>query len=420
MEKIKSAANYFLDEGEKYLKVDTKYLARGGFWVLIGQIGTQLISFGLVIFFANFLSKDTYGLYRYILSLAGIFYIFTLDGMNTAVGQAVATGDEGALRPAVRYQLKWNLLMTLALLLLSGYYFLNNSWTLAISLATIGAFAPMTAAFNTYGAYLGGKKEFRLSNILAIISTLIYAVGMVVVVLVSGEVVWLILAYSLTTFLASFMLYLFTIHKFRPPLNSTTNVTRYGRQLTLIGLLGPVVSQIDKIILTHFWGPAQLAVYSLATAIPGRATSLIKDWVDIVSPKLAAKTPQEINRVFYKRIIQGLSIGLVLTIIYVIISPTVFKYLLPKYLDTVFYSQLLALSLIFAMPNRYLGLLFTAQKLPKVILTNSVTQNFIRLFLYIVLGVWGGILGLVWAQVINTFVSFVTSIIIWRRFSHQS
>ena len=77
---------------EKYIKTDMVYLARSGFWLLFGQGTTLLSVLALSIVFANFLPKETYGTYKYILSLTGIFSIFTLPGMTTALIRATARG----------------------------------------------------------------------------------------------------------------------------------------------------------------------------------------------------------------------------------------------------------------------------------------------------------------------------------------
>lgn len=403
----------FIRWSERFMKADILYLAKGGFWVGFGQVITNLLSFLLVIAFANLLPKETFGLYRYVLSLAAVFNIFTLMGMNQAVSQAVATGNEGALKKSVGYQLKWNMLMTAAMWALGGYYFFNDNLLLATSFLIMGVFSPLTAAFNTYGAYLTGKKEFRLNNIFSVLSMLIYVIGMFLAIVFSGKVIWLVAAYSFSTFLATFIFYIATLRILKP-VGSAGDVLQYGRQLTFISFMGPIVSQVDKIILNHFWGPVQLATYSLATAIPDRIIPLMKDWVEIGFPKLATRTPEEINTVFYKRIFQGLAIGFIFALGYSVSAPYVFKYLLPQYLDTVFYSQLLAINFIFALPTRYLGILYTAQKLPKLIFANNVSVNIIRILLYILLGIWGGILGLVTAHIVASCLSLVLYIIVWK------
>ena len=81
MEKIKIKAYNLLRWSEKWTKTDMIYLARGGFWLTLGQVISSLSAFLLAIAFANLLPKETYGEYKYILSIASILAIPTLTGM---------------------------------------------------------------------------------------------------------------------------------------------------------------------------------------------------------------------------------------------------------------------------------------------------------------------------------------------------
>lgn len=377
----------------------------------------MILSLVLVIAFANLLPKEIYGTYKYILSIAGILNIFTLTGMNSAVSRAVAKGDEGSLKTSVKYQLKWNLLMLAAFFALGGYYIINGDIVFATSFFILGVFVPFTLALNTYGAYLEGKKEFKTASISNIISTFVYIIGALIAILLSGKVEWLIAAYAITSFASTLFFYIFILHKFKPPTSKTEETLKYGRELSFIRFIGPIISQADKIILAHFWGPTQLAIYSLSMAVPERVIPFMKNWVGIGFPKFAAKTPEEINTVFYKRIFQGMSFGAVIAFLYILISPYLFKHLLPQYLDGVFYSQILAVNFIFAIPNRYVSLLFESQKLSRLIFANSIIQSAIAILFFVVLGIWGGIFGLIVAQVSNSFISMLLNIAMWRKYS---
>lgn len=414
MENLKNKAYHTLRSSEGFFKTDMVYLAKGGFWQTFGQASSSLFSLILILAFANLLPKETYGLYKYILSLAGILGVFTLTGMNRSVAQAVASGYDGALKAAVKYQLKWSFIMLGGFWALSAYYFLKGNTQIGISLLIMSIFTPLVLSFNTYGAYLEAKKEFRLNNIFSALSVIIYVSGMLITIFLSGEVVWLVLTYSLTTALSTIIFYLITLRMIKPTTTNQGETLAYGRHLTFIGLIGPIASQIDNLIITHFWGATQLALYSLALAIPSRATSFIKSLVDLGFPKLVGRDTKEIEKVYFKRIVQGLGIGSIFALVYILIAPYVFRYLLPQYLDSIFYSQILALGLIAAMPNRYHSMLFESRKLSKLIFTNSIIQNLMKITLYLTLGIWGGLLGLVLAHVLNSIFSLMINMSMWK------
>ncbi len=399
------------------LKADVNYLIKGGFWITFGQVASSLLSLGLVIGFANLVPKETYGTYRYILSIVGLLGICTLTGMNNAVSREVAAGREGALRASVTYQLKWNVGMFAVFYALGAYYSLSGNAGLGLSFFILGIFVPATLALNTYGAYLDGKREFRRASVASITSSLVYVAGMMAVLFFKPEIIWLTVGYAITTFATTFYFYTATVKKFHLQQTKDTETIAYGRELTFINLVGPIASQIDKIILAHFWGATSLAVYSLAQAVPDRATAIIKDWVGIGLAKFANKTPAEINTVFYRRILQGIALGVISAILYIALAPTLFKYALPQYLDSVGYSQVLSLAFLFAVPNRYVSLLLVSQKLSRPILFNNVAQSILKIGVYVILGLTGGIGGLVAANVANAGFGMVMNIMTWRRAS---
>ncbi len=142
IEKTKIAVYKLLKKSEKWTKTDMIYLAKGGFWLTLGQGVSSVSSFLLAIAFANLLPKETYGTYKYIMSIVSLLAIPTLAGMNTAIIQAVARGYEGSVMPAFKTKVKWGLLGGLASLILTGYYYFQGNNTLAISFLITAVFVP--------------------------------------------------------------------------------------------------------------------------------------------------------------------------------------------------------------------------------------------------------------------------------------
>jgi len=414
IEKIKQKYRQLLRYGTEFLGLDLKYFVSGGFWKTIGTAITNILAALLMIAFANLLPKETYGLYRYILSLIGILTMFSLTGMNVSVTQAVAAGNEGALKASVKYQLKWNLLMIFASWMLAAYYLWHQNTAISISLFILGLITPITYTLNTYGAYLEGKKDFKRKSIFFIWSSIIYVAGMLPAIYFGKKMLWLIAAYAITSFLSNLFFYIKTLKIYNPPENKSPEAIIYGRHLTYLNFVNPILGQADNIILGHFWGVGQLAVYSLARVIPDKIGPFIKQIIGVGLPKLAQKNPEDIKKVFWKRIFQCLLLGAVLTAGYVLLAPVVFKYLMPKYLDSVFYSQLLATTFIFAAPIGYIGTAMIAQKMTRPLVLSGISANIIKILLYVILGIWGGIIGLVLAQLIYYFIIFFVNLALWK------
>src|SRR5688572_902048 len=127
MKALIARAERVLRWSEKYLKTDMVYLAKGGFWLTLGQAVSSAAGVLLIIGFANLLPKEAYGTYKYVLSIAGVLAAFSLTGMSVAVTQAVARGMDGMLRVAAKIQLRWGLLVTLAASAFGIYYLANGN-----------------------------------------------------------------------------------------------------------------------------------------------------------------------------------------------------------------------------------------------------------------------------------------------------
>ena len=79
-----------LRKGESLFKTDMIYLAKGGGWLVFGQAIATFLGFFVSIAFANLISKESFGIYKFVLSMAGIVGAFSLTGLGVAVTQSVA------------------------------------------------------------------------------------------------------------------------------------------------------------------------------------------------------------------------------------------------------------------------------------------------------------------------------------------
>ena len=84
------------------------YLFKGGSWFTSSEIISNLLSFGLSIAYANLLSQQTFGTYKYLLSAYGLISLVALPGIVTAVTQSVSRGYEGSLRNGFKTKMSWD------------------------------------------------------------------------------------------------------------------------------------------------------------------------------------------------------------------------------------------------------------------------------------------------------------------------
>ena len=129
-------------KAEAYLQTDVRYILSGGIWLTMGQVISSGSSFLLSIAFANLLSKEVYGEYKYIISLFGLLGALSLSGLGTSITGSSARGYDGVLRKSFFLCLRWGFLITGVSTLASLYYFLNQNFTLGYSLLVVGVISP--------------------------------------------------------------------------------------------------------------------------------------------------------------------------------------------------------------------------------------------------------------------------------------
>lgn len=396
------------------MKTDMLYLAKGGFWLSVGQAAATASGLLLVIGFANLVPKEVYGSYKYVLSVAGIIAAFTLTGMDVAIAQAVARGSEGALRTGVRVQLRWSAFMVLAALAAAAYYYANGNRVLAACLLIVGAFSPVIESASLAGAYLNGKKDFRTSTIYGIFRNIVPIAVLLGTIALTDDLVLIVLAYFLSHAAMAAAAYLLVLRKYRPVPGEDPSVVGYGKHVSATNVISIVVSYLDKILVFHYLGAVPLAAYGIAFSLPGQMKILTKMVSALAFPKMSAVDLQTLRSAIGQKAWRLFFGYAAVVAAYIAAAPLLFRLIFPRYLDAVALSRALALGYLFS-PSTLFSQAFFALKRPKEIYVNKIAAAAVRLLLLLALlpplGVWGA----VYAYVLGNAVSFVITLVLFRR-----
>ena len=402
---------------ENIFKVDMTYISQGGLWTSLRFLTGIAASVATMVAFGNLLPRENYGIYTYLLSLGSSLGFFTLTGIGPAVTRIVAVGQENALRYALRLQLKYNLLAIATIGAAALYYYAKGNALFGISLAILALVIPLEAAYHIYEHILIGRKKFQTLALLTSVSTLGAAIATIVALSLTDNVLTLISVYAVMSLVPSFVIYRWiakTLPKEKPQENEINELRRSAFHITGAGLIGAIAQYVDKIILFQVAGPASLAVYGFAIAGPERLKGLFKNWVAIILPKLAERSLEEIGAVFYKRVLMSMGIGAAIAFLYILLSPLLFKWLLPKYLDSIYYSQVYALGLIIIPVLIYIGNIFYSQNMLRAIYITSTGNQILRIAILVIFGflwqTWGLVIGFLVSQILST----IFCIAIWE------
>ncbi|MHB9019321.1 MAG: oligosaccharide flippase family protein [Minisyncoccota bacterium] len=391
------------------------YLAKSTFWINSNTVVVSILSFLLYMAFARFLPKENYGTYQFILSIGSIIGAFTLTGMNTAITQAVARGLEGSFKKSILIQLKYGLIPFLVSIGISTYYFINNNWQMALGVLIIGILTPLINTFNTFLAFLNGKKDFESYFYLSQILNFIYYPILIFSLVLTKNPVVIVSINLILNFIANLIAYFIVIKKYQPNNQEDPETISYGKHLSLANFISTAILQLDNILVFHYLGAAELAIYAFATNIPDRVYGVIKSIQTITLPKLAVQNKKNIKNNVHKKTINLLIISFVFAILYIILAPTFYKLFFSQYIESIFYSQIYILVLITNSLVIIPGTALLATKSKKeVYIANTICSLFFIFILFFMIKKYG-IFGLILAKGISGLFNYILANLLIKR-----
>lgn len=388
------------------------YLAHGGFWLLVRQVGAIIFSLSLAVFFGHFATQDTYGNYKYIIDIGFLLTALSLSGVATAVTRAAARGDEGALSQGFSLSMKWSLGIVIFGALASAYYFYtgNNFAGIGLALATVSL--PFITAFSLYDPFLIGLKEFRLSALYSTVSLGLTALSLVVTLLFfSQRAIVLVAVYFVTNLISDALWYALSLRRARNNKHDP-GMLRYGFHLSLMGVIGTIADKIDSIIVFSFLGPAQLAVYLYAIAIPEQIKGLLKNIGTLSTPAFARRSVTEIKKNIWHRILLLTGITFLIMCVYALAAPFIFKTFFPVYISSIPYSQVYAFSIVFSGIVPIMSI-FQAHKHVKEQYILSNVGPIVLLVLFPLCTLYWGISGAIASQIIYRMVTTAVAVVLF-------
>lgn len=390
---------------ERYTKTDMIYLTKGGFWLGLGQAISSLSSLALAVILANYISPNVYGSYKFVLALIGLISSFSLLGMGTALVRSISQGFEGSLKQGVRLSLVWNSGIVLMAGTAALYFFLVDNTVLALSLLVAGTLSPPLLSFALYSSYLEGKKLFRAEALISSARTILVSVTLAAVAILFGDYLALVVAYYVCNVILV-VLGLWITLRFFSPSNTRTEPTlsNHAKHFSLIAILSKIGGNLDKVLLFSLLGPASVATYTIALAPIYQAESMRGILARLALPKLSNRPYRELRTALPQKSVFLLILSALLTFTYIGVAPALFDVLFPQYLDAVAYTQVAALSLLFA-PTLLFSEAFSAHVMKRELYAiktiSAVSSVLLLLTLTPLLGVWGAIVSLLVSQTVT-------------------
>lgn len=407
MERLRNKAYSTLRKSENFFKTDMIYVAKGGFWLSFGQVIATFSGFFLSIAFANLFSKESFGTYKFVISMAGIVGAFSLTSMGVAITQSVAKGFE-PLRQGFRTNLKWGAGIFFAGLVLGIYYYVNGNTLLSFSFFVMGIFLPIIASSSLYSAYLLGKKDFRRNSLYSMIYSIVPTAGMLSALLLTKNIWIIITAYFSLGAIITYFLYRKTLKAYGNRDVKDHELVSYGKHLSAMDVIGRIANYLDKILIFHYLGAAPLAIYSFAIAPVEQLQSGKKIFSTLILPKISGRPFEELQQTTPKKSWILVIYALALAGVWTLIAPYFYKLLYPQYLDSVFYSQIYSLTLLAVAGTLFNDTLIAHQK-TKELYVHRTIMPIAQITLFFILLPKFGLMGLVITHVIIRTLNGVIS-----------
>ena len=381
---------------------DSHYFIKNTIWLLMGQALMSVAAFLATVVLANKMSKHDLGDFRLIVSIYTTLVFFTMSGLTGAFMRSIVNGFEGALEEAIAIKKRYGLLTFFIGCCVALYFFYKGNATFALLVLVASAAIPYIESYSMYSPYLQAKHEFRLSSLNQGLIKLISSIAVIVVAYFMPQTLYLVIAFYGSQAVVNFIQYKVLTKKFPPKNNNRDEaMLPYAKHLTLSGFAALIFGQADKFILYHFFGPAALASYWIASTVPQEVGRVVSTVVQVGYPKFVKVDHVNAKEYLPKRFLQSIGVLVLISLLYACIAYPFFHFFFPLYVGEV--SKSIVLMFAFAIiPHYFVWGYFAAKGRHKIIYLSNTLDPVLQVLLYLVCIPLFGIWGLVYAMLIKT------------------
>ena len=409
--------NFFQKIGALF-RTDIRYLYREGSAIGIGYFVSVFSGVILAFTIANILDPSEYGIYKYLLSLAGVVGALTLTGFSASLTRSIAKGFDGTFFSAVRSQLRWSLIAVVVGLAIAIYYLINDALFFGLVILAVSLLIPFRDLGLLSDGYLNGRELFKFKTIVnakRVITTTFFVLA---VAYFSREVYLIVFSQFLFETIGLLIIFFYALKKF-PLRNKSADDVSYGKHLSVLDIIQRLFAQADKVLVFQLFGAVAVASYSIALMPVLQLFSMTKVIRTLIAPRLSKRTFTEIHATILHKVIALLLVSGVIAIVYYFFTPILYTYLLPKYTHIVPLAQIATIILLFS-PQALFGQILVAQKCKRELYYSTMFQN---IFFVVFIGVGaylggmsGALVGFVVSRGINLLIAILAYYSAYKRY----
>lgn len=363
---------------------------------------------------ARLSTQADYGRFSFATALLATSSILTLPGLNLAITQGAARGQDGTLRVALRSRLRGALLMAVVVALAGAAIAWYADRTTGFALILASLLAVPAYGLDSASAFFNGRRRFAALSLLIVAAAAVPAVA-VAALLLAGAPIPAVLAGYLAALALVNAVSLRSARRLVRNDDVDPAAIRYGRRMTWISSIGAVQFYLDRLVVGSSLGFADLALYSAAKLFQQGLKATWTAVNQLLFPRLAAATDSSSARVMAWRALVPVWVGFVLLgAVTAALAPFIVSYLLgADYLGSVTPARLLILAVLVGIPGAQFEMLFRATSDERRLLIHRTTFAAVEVVATGAGALWYGTVGasagMVLAYAVNTIVGYVLS-----------
>jgi len=401
-------------------------ILRNTFWLYFSEIVSKGLRLLVFLYIVRILGPKDFGIFEYLLSYIGIFFLFADFGISTIFIRDFQQKPDKEKQTNIFFTLKFILAIIFSFLALGGYWIAKKfDGFLFYFLFVVFYFLLNIESFfeNFFIALQKTEKKFFFNTLMSLLFVIFILLGLTFFKNITAVISAYILSALLGTIFAYFLMLSETKIKFFLDPFLIKNYLYNGLPLALFGLLGYVFFATDKIILAHLRPIEEVGYYSLASRILTALFVIPSLFNTALYPYLAKKIgekEQTTIKFLFKTILPGLLLsGFLISILIFIFAPIIIPLFFgSKYNLSIEILQVFVWIIIFIFPTNFLDYFLISHNrqwldfwitiFPAIL---NVIFNFIFIPFY---GVYGAVYSSLLAQALNFVLTLGASMYILK------
>jgi O-antigen/teichoic acid export membrane protein len=299
-------------------------IAKNTFWMAAGQIGSRLFRALIVIYSARILGAADYGVFSYVVGLAGFFTVLTDLGIKSTLTREISQKPEKSDDYfATTFWIKIGLLVLTSLLIIFVAPLFSKIEAAKALIPFVALLTIFDAIREFASAYFRGKEKMELDALLIILTNVSITIFGFIILNLFPNTKALTITYILSAGTGSILGIYILKNKFTKIFKHFKKelikpILQASLPIAFLGILGVFMLNIDVVMLGFYEGAKEIGFYSASQKIVNLLyvlpSILAISTFPTISKLISQKEEKRANKLFERSLTLSLLIALPLSI----------------------------------------------------------------------------------------------------------